>query len=162
QQVAQIAERLEIAIGQSAHIRRKTQAKKVERIDVTLGMREPNQIDSTGSAFDQGLQRSVRAFLRKIAEERIARSKRQEAESDALFALSAFINAVDDFVGGAVAADGDEAAIALLIRFAGEFDGVARPGGGHNVDLQSFFTQASRGRPGQFSRAAATRGWVDD
>src|SRR6202040_2754330 len=103
----------------SADIRRETQAEKIERINVTLGMREPNQIDSTGSAFDQGLQRGVRSFLRKIAEERIARSERQEAESDALFASGAFINAVDDFVGGAVATDSDEAPIALFIRFAG-------------------------------------------
>ena len=63
---------------------------------------------------------------------------------------------------GAVAADGDEAAVSLFVGFARKLDGVAGPGGGNDVNLQSLFAQTCERWPGQLGRAAATGGWVDD
>ena len=147
QQVAEIAEGLEIAIRQGANVRRETQAQQIERIDVALGVREPNEIDGARAAFDQGLQRGVRAFLRKIAKKRIAGAERQKTECDALLAFGAFINAVDDFMRGAIATDGDKAAIALFVRLAGKFDGVTGPGRSENVNLQPFSRRPARAGP---------------
>ena len=63
---------------------------------------------------------------------------------------------------GAVAADGDEAPIALLVGFARKLDGVTGPSRGNHVDLQSLFAQPRECRPGELRRAAATGGWIDD
>ena len=63
---------------------------------------------------------------------------------------------------GAVAADGDEAAIALLVSFAGKLDGVAGARRGNDVDLQAFLAQTGKSRSGELGRAAATGGGVDD
>src|SRR5580698_5318939 len=44
-QITKITERFEIAIRQRTYIGSETQAKKVERIDFSRGVRQPNQID---------------------------------------------------------------------------------------------------------------------
>src|SRR5271155_3479299 len=158
EQIAEITERLEVAIGQRTNISGETKAEKIERINFAFGVRQANQIDGAHSAFDQGFERSARAVLCKIAQERIACSERQKSKCDALLALGALVDSVQNFVCGAVAADGDEAAISLFISFAGKFDGVARACRGNDVDLETFLAQASEGRPGEFRRAAATGG----
>src|SRR5580658_10111566 len=89
EQVAEIAERLEIAIGERAHVRSEAEAEKIKRIHFACGVRETNQIDGPLAALDQGFERGVGAVLRKIAQKRIAGSERQKAERDALFASRA-------------------------------------------------------------------------
>ena len=56
EQIAKIAERFEIAIGQSTHVRCEAQAKKVERIDFAFRMRQPNQIDGALSVLQLELR----------------------------------------------------------------------------------------------------------
>ena len=71
-------------------------------------------------------------------------------------------DAIENFVGGAVASDGDKPPIALVVCFAREISGVTRSRGSDDVNRQAIFAQASEGRASQFSRTATTGGGVDD
>src|ERR1700730_4239145 len=63
---------------------------------------------------------------------------------------------------GAVATHGDEMAIALEVTFARERNGVTRSSRSDHIDGQPAFAQTRQSRPGEFRRAAATRGGIHD
>src|SRR6202035_3786116 len=101
-------------------------------------------------------------FLREVAKKRVAGAKGKKTQRDAGRCSGMGEDAVEEFVSGAVAADGDKAAVALIVAFASQLGGVARSGGGDDVNVQAVFAQTRDGRAGELSGAAAACGGVDD
>jgi hypothetical protein len=157
-----MAEPLESAIGQHSDIGGETNTEEIERVNLSVGMGEAEKIDGPGAAFENRLQGSLGAVTGEIAEEGVSGAERQEAERNALGDVTAHENAVENFVRGAVAADGEKAAIALIVGFARELDSMTGPGRAKHVDLQALLTQARDCRARKFGGAAATSRWVDD
>lgn len=125
-------------------------------------MTEAEKIHGPLAAGEEGLQRGCGSVFGKVPEKGVACAEGQEPKSDAVVGGRGFEGAVQDFVSRAIAADREEAAVALLVRFASQLDGMARTGGGYDVNPQPLFAQACEGGPGKLCRAAATRGGVDD
>jgi hypothetical protein len=125
-------------------------------------VRETEEIDGALTIFQEGLQRGFGTVVGEIAEERIAGAEGQEAQGDVGACSGVGEDAVEEFVSGAVAAYGDEAAIALGIGFASERGGVTGSGRGDYVNVEAFFAQARDGRAREFAGAAAACGGVDD
>src|ERR1700688_3536619 len=111
-------------------------------------MREAEKIDRARAIFEQGLQGGFGAIAGEIAEERVAGAEGEKAEGDAGLCSCVGEDAVEEFVSGAVTADGDEAAVALIVGFASSFGGVAGSGGGDNVNVEAVFAQSRDGRAG--------------
>ena len=105
-------------------------------------MSQAEEIDRTRAIFDQGLQGSLGAVVGEIAEEGIASAERKKSEGDACVCSGVGKDAVKKFVSGAVAADGDEAAVALIVGLASELRGMTGSGGGDDVNVQTMFAQA--------------------
>src|SRR6267143_5518469 len=162
EQITEIAKRLEQAIGQSGDIRRKAHAQKIEGINFAGGVRQAQKVDGASAAFEKRLHRSCGSVLCKIAQEGIAGTQRQETQRDALNRGASRKNAVEDFVSGAITADGKKAPVALPVGFAGKLHRVARTRRSNDVDLQPFLEQTRESWPSEFRGAAATGGGVDD
>ena len=126
EQIAEIAKRLEHAIGQSGDIRRKANAQKIEGINFAGGVRQPQEVDGASAAFEKRLHRSCGSVLCKIAQEGIAGTQWQEPQRDALNRGASRENTVEDFVSGAITTDGKKAPVALSVGFAGKLYRVAR------------------------------------
>ena len=71
-------------------------------------------------------------------------------------------NTVQNFVAGAVAADGEKFAVALGVAFAREAHSIGRSGGGHHVDVDAAGAQAGQRGPGKFGGAATACCGIDD
>src|SRR5713101_4821722 len=126
-------------------------------------MRQAKQVYGTLAIFEQGLHRGIGAVLcRKIAEEGITGAEGKKAKRDAGTCSCVGEDAVEDFVGRAVAADGDKTAIVLRVRFAGEVRGVAGARGGNHVNVQAVLAQACDERSGEFCGAAAAGCGIHD
>ena len=125
-------------------------------------MGEAEKIDGAGAAFENRLQGSLSTVPGKIAEKGVSGAERQEAERNALGDVTADENAVENFVSRAVAADGEKAAIALIVGFACELESVAGPCRGDYVDLQPFFAQTRDCGAGKFGGTSATGRRIDD
>src|SRR2546427_349995 len=162
EQITEIAKRLEQAIGQSGDIRRKAHAQKIEGINFAGGVRQAQKVDGASAAFEKPLHRSCGSVFCKIAQEGIAGTQRQETQRDALNRGASRKNAVEDFVSGAITADGKKAPVALPVGFAGKLHRVARTRRSNDVDLQPFLEQTRESGPSEFRGAAATGGGVDD
>jgi hypothetical protein len=122
-----MAEGLEQAIGDRADVGGEADTENVQRIDFAGSVSEPNQVHRPLAVREKSFEGIVGALLRKIAQKRIAGADRKEAQRNAIGIGVAGEDAVDDFVSGAVAADGQEVPVALGIGFAGEFAGVSGP-----------------------------------
>ncbi len=118
-------------------------------------MGEAKEIDWALAIFEQGLQRGFGAVLREVAEKRVARAERKKSEGNARVGPGVSEDAVENFVSCAVAADGDEAAVALVIGFAGEFGGVSGTGGGDDVHVEAAFAEARDCRACELGGTAA-------
>src|SRR5258708_37331801 len=125
-------------------------------------MRQANQIDGPGTIGDKRIQRCLCAFCREIAQERVPGAKRKKTERDALGGRLSCENAVQDFMGGSVAADRQKFAIALAISFAGKMNGMPGASGSDDVDQQTLFAQACKRRTSELGRFATTGCGVDD
>src|SRR6266581_1922909 len=67
QQVAELAERLEAAIRERGHIRRKAEAQQIERIELAGGVFQPEQVAGASATFEKRMQGGVRPVLSEIA-----------------------------------------------------------------------------------------------
>src|SRR5260370_22174693 len=162
EQISQIAERLKHAVGQSSNISGKTNTQKMEGVNCASGMRQPQKIDSAGAAFEQRLHRSCGSVFCKIAQKRIACAQRQETQRDALNRPAFRKNAIESFVSGAIAADGQKAPVTLIVSFARKLHRMAWTRRSDDVDFQPLLAQASKRGSRQFRGAAATGGGADD
>ncbi len=149
-------------IGQRRDIGGKSHAQQIERVDFACGVRETEEINGAPAIFEQGLQRGFGTVLCEIAEERIAGTERKKSEGDAGVCCNVSEDAVEDFVSSAVTADSDEAAIVLVVGFAGEVCGVTGTGRGDDVNAKAACAQARDGWADEFGRAATAGGGVDD
>src|SRR3990172_13099525 len=70
--------------------------------------------------------------------------------------------AVDDFAGGAIAADGNEAAAAACIGVAGQQGGLPRRGGFRNLDFNVCAAQGIERTFGHAAAAPSAGGGIDD
>ena len=68
---------------------------------------------------EEGFDGRLRASVGEIAQEGIAGAHGEKTKLDAVGLPFAREDAIDDFVRGAVAADGEEAAVALVVGFTG-------------------------------------------
>src|SRR4030081_2609405 len=119
-------------------------------------MRQAEQIHGTFAILEQSLQRGFGAVLHsEIAEEGVAGADRNKAERDAGICSGVSEDAIEDFVGGAVAADSDETAIVLRVGFAGELGGVTGSCGADPPAVKAVLAKPRDGRSGEFSPAAA-------
>src|SRR5216684_7270027 len=143
EQISQIPERLEHAVGQSSHISGKTNTQKIEGVNFASGMREPQKIDSAGAAFEQRLHRSCGSVFCKIAQKRIACPQRQETKRDALNRPAFRKNAIENFVSGAIAADSKKSPVTLIVGFAGKLHRMAWTCRSDDVDVQPLLAQTS-------------------
>ena len=80
QQVAELAERLEAAIRERGHIRRKAEAQQIERIELAGGVFQPEQVAGASATFEKRLQGGVGPVLSEIAQKGIARAQRQKPQ----------------------------------------------------------------------------------
>src|SRR5262249_37066031 len=116
-QVAQRTKRLEKTVRQCCDIGCESDAEKIERIELTLGVCEANEVDGARATGDGSVERSLSAVFGEVAEKGIAGTEGEETERDALDVAPSDENAIEDLVGGAVAADGEETTIALVVGF---------------------------------------------
>src|SRR4029077_12153849 len=100
----------------------------------------------------------------EITEKGVAGADGEKAKGDAGACVCAGMgeDTVEDLVGGAVAAYGDEAALILLVSLASEIGGVTRAGGSDYVNVEAVLAQAPDRGASQLGGAAAARGGVDD
>src|SRR6266436_3914376 len=162
EQISQMAKRFERTVCESSNVGGETNAQEIKRIDFAARVCQANQIHRTLTAFAQRLQRSLCAIFREITQEGIARTQRQKSKCDALNCGASRKNTVENFVSGAVAADGKKVPVALLVGLAGQLHRMPLNGRSNGVDFQSFLTQTCESRPSKFRGAAATGGGVDD
>src|SRR5262249_24113559 len=137
-------------------------AQQVERVDFAVGVSEADEINGTRAAGYHSVEGSLRAVAGEIAKEGIAGAERKKAQRDTFGREAIRENAVQNVVSGAVAANGEEAAVALIVSLARKQHGVTGAGGSDDVDVQTPLTQACEGRAGQLGRAATTRGGIHD
>src|SRR4029077_13273480 len=120
EEIAERTERLEVAIRQRCYIGGESHAQQIEGEDFTFGVREAEEIDGALAIFEKGLQRSFGTILREVAEKRVAGAEGKKSEGDARICVGVSEDAVEDLVSGAVTADGDKTAVALIVGFACE------------------------------------------
>src|SRR5260370_6723752 len=162
EQISQIAERLEHAVGQNSNVSRKTHTQKIEGVDFAGRVRQPQEIDSAGASFRQRLHRSCGSVFCEIAQKRIACAQRQETQRNSLNRPAFRKDSIENFVSGAVATDGQKAPVTLIVGFARKLHRMARTRRGDDVDLQPFLSQTSKRRSREFRGATATGGGVND
>src|SRR5882762_7695999 len=160
--ITEMAESLEAAVGERADVRGEANAEQVEGIDGAAGVAKAEDIHTPLAAREESFDGRFGALVGEIAQKRIARAHGKEAKFDAIGFPFTRENAVDDFVRGAVAADGKEAAIALVVGFAGELHGVARSHGGDRVHAQPFRLKAAEFGSGELCGASTARRRIDD
>src|SRR5262249_18497953 len=111
------------------------------------------------SPFEEGAKRGVCVSISKIAEKGVSRAERKKPERGAIRRLGAAEEAVHDFVGCAVTADGDELAVALCVSFGGKINRVAAFGRSGCFDPEAAVAQLRELFAGEFCGfAAASRG----
>ncbi len=125
-------------------------------------MAKAENIHTPLAAGEDGFDRRFGALFGEIAQKRITRAHGKEAQLDATGWPFTREDTVDDFVRGAVAADGKEAAIALVVGFARELHGVARSHGGDRVHAQAFCLQAAELCSGELCGASTARRRIYD
>ena len=162
EEIAEMTEWLEDSVGESTDVSGETYTKNVEGINFAAGVLEANQIHGTGAIGEKRVKRGLGAMVCEIAQERVAGAKRKKTERDALGGRPSCENAVQDFMGGSVAADCQKFAIALAISFAGKMNGMPGASRSDDVDWQTLFAQAGKGRTSKLGRFAATGCGVDD
>src|SRR5262249_16953074 len=86
----------------------------------------------------------------------------KEAEIYAFLRFGSTEKTIQDFMRGAVAADGDELAVTLRVSFGGEVNRVAAIGCSGYIDLQAAFTQLREVFASGVRGFAARRPGVDD
>src|SRR5258706_109908 len=162
EQISQIAERLEHAVGQNSNVSRKTHTQKIEGVDFPRGVRQPQEIDSASTSFEQRLHRSCCPVFCEIAQKRIACAKRQETKRDPLNRPAFRKNSIENFVSGAIAADSKKSPVTLIVGFARKLQRMSLTGRNDDVDVQPLLAQTPERGPGKFRGAAATGGGVND
>jgi hypothetical protein len=162
EEVAKLAERFEGAIGEGADVGGETNTQNIEGEDFSCGMGEADQVDGTGAICKKSFERSFGAFVGEITQEGIAGAEGKKSERDALRCWIPRENAIENFVGRTVAADGEKFSVALRVGLAGKLHGMAWAGGRYHVNMQAFFAQTSEGRAGEFGGFAATGGGIHD
>ncbi len=80
EQIAEMTQRFEGAIGECTNVSRESNAENVEGKNFPGSVREANEIDGTSAAGEQRLHRGFRAIVREIAEERVAGAEREKAK----------------------------------------------------------------------------------
>src|SRR5580704_5351629 len=95
--------------------------------------------------------------MAEIAQERIARAERQQAEPRSASSQSFWVEAVHRFIRSAIAPDGNEIPDATPICFAGHALRVSRPVGLGDFNLKIAGTQPIQGRTEQFAALSAAR-----
>jgi hypothetical protein len=110
----------------------------------------------------QGLERGLGAVSGcEIAQEGITGAEGKKSKRDSGVCASLRENAVEDFVCGAVAAHGDETAIALIVGLTSERCDVARACRGNDVDVKAASPQPGDCRTRQLGGAASARCGID-
>src|SRR5271155_1501315 len=131
-------------------------------MDYARAVREAQKIHGTRTPREQGGNGGGGTFFCEIAQKRIAGAERKEAQGNALFRRAVRKNAVENFVRGAITADGEKPSIALRVGFASELCGVTGRAGGNDVQRQSLRAQLRQLGAGKFCGAAAASGGIDD
>src|SRR5713101_187596 len=162
EQISQMAKRFERTVCESSNVGGETNAQEIKRIDFAARVCQANQIHRALPAFAKRLERSLSAFVCEIAQKRIARTQRQKTKRNAWNPGAPGKNAIQDFVSGAIAADGKKVPVALIVGLAGKLHSVTLAGRSDDVNLQSFLAQTCESRSRKFRGAAATGGGVDD
>src|SRR6185437_3895303 len=98
--------------------------------------------------------------LAEIAKKGIARAQGKKAESWPLAAFRLGEESIDDLVGGAVAADRQEIALAAGVGLAGDGTGVPGAAGFRQFQFDAAGAQPAQGFVYQFAAAPPTRGPV--
>src|SRR5262249_36402666 len=80
EQITQVAERLEHAIGNRADISREADTENVERINLPTGVRKANEIDRTFAPSEKGFNRGRGAVFAEVTEKRVAGAERKKTE----------------------------------------------------------------------------------
>src|SRR2546422_10938006 len=87
---------------------------------------EPQHVAGAPSPSEDGRGRVLHTAIGEVAQERVAGAERKKTEGSALAVGGPGKQAVDDLVGGAVAAYGEKLAIATRMRLAHQLRGFAR------------------------------------
>src|SRR5262245_11418797 len=138
-----MAEPLKDSIGNRAHIGCEADTENVERVDFPGAVSQANQVNGPLTIGENRFKGILRTFVREIAKKGIAGAKWEKTEGNPLGIGMARKDAIDDFVRGAVAADGQKISVALSISLASKFAGVARSRGGDDIHFDAVVAKAS-------------------
>src|SRR6266849_5220981 len=162
EEIPKLTERRAAAMRESSNVGRKTDAEQVDGIEHAAGVREAEQVARPTPAFDKSLCGLLGAALAKIAEERISGAEGKKAERDARALRGFGKQTVDDFMSGAVAADGDEFLIALRIGLARKRSGLAWSGAGDDVHTRAGLAELGDRSLSELAAAASARFGIHD
>src|SRR6266481_5241950 len=125
-------------------------------------MVQTNDVARSPPAGTNRLDGIVRTAFGEIAEERIARPERQEAERGAPFRCRSGKKPIDDFEARAVATHSDEIAIAFCIRAVREHDSFAGRASCAHFDIEARGAKSFQRRRTKFPTAPTARRWIHD
>ncbi len=154
-QIAELAQKFQMAIRQCRHVRRKTHVQRIDVIKRSARVVQSNNVAGTRAAVQNSFDAEfgeIGPALGKVAQERIARSQRKKSEGGAPIGGRIRENAVDDLEACAVAAHGNEIAKTVGVSIMGEHGGFA--GRARFAHLQ---LQASRAQSVERAREPACR-----
>jgi len=162
EKIAEMAERFEDAIGESTDISSEAEAENVEGKNFAPSMGEADEIDRTGAIFEECFERRFDSFAGEVAKKRVAGTERKKAKGDTFGVGIAGEDAVEHFVGSAIATDGEKFSVTLFMSFASELHSVALSGRRNHINFQALFTEARESWSGKLGGFAATGGGIDD
>jgi hypothetical protein len=126
--VAELAQAFEAAIGERRHIRREPERHQIDRVDLARLVNQAQQIAVAPFSVHQRRGGIFRGVAGEILQERVAGAQRQKTQRRGAVRSARWKNAVDDFVAGAVPADGHKIPVTSGVRLRRELHPVARTG----------------------------------
>src|SRR5271156_4635861 len=160
--VSQLTPSFESPIGRFAHFGGEAQRQQIHEIDFAFAVTQADNVASATPAFAQGFDRVIHTTSSEVTQKRISCSERQKPKGRAASPYSFREKAVNNFVGGAVAAYRQKISDPVAVCLPREVSGLARFNRLTNINLNTEPSHAVKRRCGKSSTsAAACRGIYD-
>ena len=162
QHVSEWAQALESAIRDCGDVGGEAHAHDIDGVSRAAFVLEHHDVARAAATFDNRAGGVLRSAVKEIAQKRISRSDRQEAERGPFATDRIRQQTIHDFVCGAVAAHGDEVAPARGVGLARELRRVACTRSVVLLDFQARGAQPFECRGRVLARAATASGGIHD
>ena len=104
--IAELAKALETAIHGLADVRREAKAQQIDEVKFAVRMPETNDIHGAPGLSCKSVDRVLGAARREVFQKRVASAEGQKAERNTIRGAGPREKTIHDFVGGAIAANG--------------------------------------------------------